>query len=254
MAPTRAPEPGSELKADAGSSTRTFRRHNSQSRMAIRRSAALRDSAEEYAAKRAQILVAAAKTFHQKGYAATSINDIARASGIDRATLYYYVAKKQELFELVIRRPFLENVGFAESIAASQVTSREKIRQVTIGLMNSFSSNYPELYVYMQENMLQVSRDPEIASMGRRFEAAITSIIQSGLDDGSFRIAAPPTMLMYALLGMLNWTHRWFKPTGRYPADEIGAIFAELMLGGLLHGAPQDEEVMRAETASRHAG
>jgi AcrR family transcriptional regulator len=212
--------------------------------MAIRRSAALRESAEEYAAKRAQILVAAAKIFKEKGYAATSINDIAQASGVDRATLYYYVSKKQELFELVIRKPFLENVRFAESIANSQVSPTEKIRQFTIGLMNSFTSNYPDLYVYMQENLLQVTRDSEIAAMGRRFEAAITLIIQSGLKDGSFSIAAPPTMLMYALLGMLNWTHRWFKPTGKYASDEIGAIFADLVLGGLVRGAlPRELDV-----------
>ena len=90
-----------------------------RSRISERRRAALRNGRADYTAKRAEIIAAAAEVFRERGYQAATLNDVAERLGTDRASLYYYVADKQELFRESIKDVLESNLREAEAIYSS---------------------------------------------------------------------------------------------------------------------------------------
>lgn len=205
--------------------------------MGKRRAAAKKEGGAAYQQRRAEILKVAAAVFKERGLQGTSLNEIAEAVGTDRASLYYYIGSRQELFSDVVREAVEANVALAEKIEASPDPAPQKLRRLAVGLMESYAENYPFLYVYIQEDLNRIN-DPERTNgahaMNRRFDAAVIAIIQEGLDRGTLRSSATARTIAFGFIGMLNWTHRWFEPGHAGPsATEIGESFATMMLDGL---------------------
>ena len=105
--------------------------------------------------------------------------------------------------------------------------------------MRSYGGNYPLLYVYVRENLSHVESDrtewsQHMRTVNRRYDDAIIAVMQEGIDDGSIRPIASARVLAFGVLGMINWTNRWFVPD-RSPdtADEIGMAYAEMVVAGL---------------------
>ena len=73
-----------------------------------------------------------------------------------------------------------------------------------------------------------------MARFNKRYENCVVAIVEDGVADGSFRTGTEPWVIAYGILGMVAWSNRWFNPeTSTVPAHEIGAAYAETILGGL---------------------
>ena len=204
-----------------------------------RRSKALTKGSESYQEKRREIARAAAHVFNKRGFSATSLSAVADALGMDRATLYYYISNKQDLFDEVVREASEQNIAAAEAARAADGEPLDRLRVVIMELMHSYASNYPLLYVYLRENLSSVDPDRTewsryMRGLSHRFEEAVIAIVQEGIDNGSIRPLASARVLAFGVLGMLGWTNRWFVPD-RSPesAETIGTAFAELVVRGL---------------------
>lgn len=202
-------------------------------------------SSETYQRRREEIAIAAARVFNEKGYRGTTISAVADELNIDRASVYYYISSKEELFDEVIREASLANVAKARSVQASDASPGEKLRTLVRGLMESYAATYPLLYIYIREDLSQVSDKrsawaTQMKKINREYDDAVTSIIEEGYADGSFRDIGPPRLVAYGIIGMLNWTNRWFRPEkGKASPEQVGNMFAELVTGGLEDGSSQ---------------
>jgi AcrR family transcriptional regulator len=209
------------------------------SMIAKRRAMARSAGDPDYRERRGQLVDAAAKIFREKGFQAASINDIAKAVGIDRASLYYYTSGKDELFQEVVRGAALGNVQMAEAIRDGAETPGKKLEKFIVSLMVAYETHYPYLYAYVQEDMAQIARRKtpwakEMGTLSNRFNAAVVDIIEAGLDQGSFRKdVGSANLVALGIIGMCNWSHRWFRPHGKETAESIGRTFARMILDGL---------------------
>lgn len=205
-----------------------------------RRAAALEQGTPEYHQRREEIAAAAAKVFNQRGFARTSISAVAEALDTDRASLYYYVSSKEELFDEVVREASEINVARAEEILATDVDAPEKLRRVILALMDSYEKHYPLLYVFLRENLSQVAGkrvdwSKRMQEISRRYERLVIAIVEQGVEEGTIRHSAPAEIIAYGVLGTLNWTNRWFNPErSDLDAAEIGEAFADMLLDGLV--------------------
>jgi AcrR family transcriptional regulator len=209
-----------------------------ESRIGKRRKAANDVGRDAYREKRAEIIAAAAAVFQEKGYSASTLSDVARRMGTDRATLYYYVSSKEELLEEVVRPAIAQNLANLEEIEKSSATAREKICAVVEQAMISYEANYPFMYVYIQEDLARGPlRDTEwgraAIRQGHRADVIVRRIIEAGKVEGIFRADLPASVTTSALTGMTVWTHRWFRPDGVYSAKEVADVFCALLLKGL---------------------
>jgi TetR/AcrR family transcriptional regulator, cholesterol catabolism regulator len=222
--------------------------------MGRRRLSARTEAAPTYQARREEIIAAAGCAFLAKGYRATSFKDIAEAIGVDRASLYYYFESKHDLFRVATGVAVARNVAEAERIARADRAPAEKLAEIVARLLESYTStDYPYMFIFLQEDVNQISEDAgdpwarEMNQLSRRYDRAVTGILQEGVDRGDFALAGPPHVLTKALIGMANWTHRWYRSGGTLSAAEIAEAFTHTFLHGVVrrpdaaHDAPQEE-------------
>ncbi len=206
-----------------------------------RRAAALDEGSAAYQERRAEIIKAAGEVFKRNGYRGTKIGDIAEAVNMDRATIYYYVGSKEELFHQAVGDAVEKNCLRAEAILHGPGTPSEKLRTLVTELMVSYDEAYPYLYVYIQEDLSHLARRSQwsrtMSRFNKRYENAVIAIVEDGVADGTFRIDTQPWVIAFGIIGMVAWTNRWYKPQeSGVPAHEIGAAYAETLINGLVGG------------------
>lgn len=210
-----------------------------RSRIARRREAALDEGASPYLERRAEIIAAAAEVFRANGYRGTALSQVAEILSMDRASLYYYVGSKEELFHEIVGHAVEANCLSAEAIAAGEGTAPEKLRTLIVALMESYAAAYPFLYFYIQEDLghpgsQRTAWSRNMDKFNKRYEQAVIDIVSSGVEDGTLATDAEPWLITYGILGMLAWSNRWFKPgDSTISATEIGTRFADTLLRGL---------------------
>lgn len=217
-----------------------------------RRAAARHQDAETYTKRRREIVEAAARLFRKNGYASTSFNDLAEELGTDRATIYYYVASKKELL-LDAVRDAVENVAKgAVAIRKSSDPPPKKLHDVIVALLTSYAQTYPNQYVYIQEGMaVNKAQDTHLFKLGKLYERCVVAIIEEGMADGSFRPGGDPNVIMYGILGALNWTHRWMNPLGRLSPVEVAECFSGMFLQGLQPRTTRAAKLLGAKSRAK---
>jgi TetR/AcrR family transcriptional regulator, cholesterol catabolism regulator len=215
----------------------------SGSGLSKRRRSAQVEGGATYQAKRSELLQIAGDVFKEKGFEAATLNDIAARFGTDRAAIYYYFAGKAELFQEVFQATaktvLEENLAEAARIVAADTTAREKLGKLIELQITSYEANYPYVYVYIQEDMGKVAFQStpwakEMVRKTRRFESLVTDIITSGIRNGEFREDLSVPLVVKTLFGMVNWTHRWFKPGDRkYTAQQTINTFSAIFFDGM---------------------
>jgi TetR/AcrR family transcriptional regulator, cholesterol catabolism regulator len=192
---------------------------------------------------RQEILRAAARLFQQRGYDATSMNDVASALKLSKGGLYHHFQGKDEiLFEIMnhameiteerVLAPVRSIGNPAERLRAlirlhMEVVLSPRDREITVmlhenhplppGLRKRINHRKKE-YVHFVENLIgEVQKD---------FQK------EKRLSPGS-QNAVSPRAAAFALLGMINWIYQWYKPEGNLQAQTLIPQFTELFFEGI---------------------
>jgi AcrR family transcriptional regulator len=180
------------------------------------------------------ILVAAAQIFGQKGFHATSMQDIAQAVNLQKASLYHHVSSKQEILVDVLDQALDLLIERMQAVMALPLLPDEMLRQATRVYLTTLLDHRDLAAVLLLEHR---NLDPELHARHiprrDRFEQLWRDLIQLGLDGGVF-CCTEPAMASRALLGVMNWTITWYLPGGSLTPEEISAQFSDLFLVGLL--------------------
>jgi AcrR family transcriptional regulator len=212
------------------------------SKLKNRRDARAASANPLYTDRKAAILEAAGKVFYRKGFLATKLSDIAEEANMDRASLYYYVGSKQDLFENIFSGAVTENINKARAIAKEDIPSLEKLAKMIESLMISFEEKYPFFYILVQEDLRKISQigDPKnekwLATnkkLSKEYFEVIKGIITQGIEDGEIRSSLPPGLIAHSIIGMINSSSNWFRPNGIMTAKEVGAGLAKMITEGL---------------------
>lgn len=181
------------------------------------------------------ILRGAAMTFQEFGYAQTTLEDVARRVGVNRATLYYYVGTKEELLVALLYRPIHQMTANMKAIASLDLPPDEKLRRSLMRYAVDMSET-PELFIFLAENLHQVMTGREaddIAANADDYGKVLARVIADGVAAGCFRDDVDPKLAVLAILGMFNWIHRWYRPDGALTLVEIGHVFTDLAMASL---------------------
>ena len=206
------------------------------SHIALRRKNAQADGGVDYSKKLINI---AAELFRENGYEATTLADIALRAKLDRATVYYYVGSKKELFQSSIEGSLDENLAEAEALLADDsLDPRQKVERLMRAVMLSYDRYYPQMFVYIQELMHQVRNDEskwakDILRKTRRLETIVRDLVVAGIDAKLIRSDLDPKIATKSLFGMLNWTHRWYRPGSAASAHAVADNFTRIFFDGV---------------------
>lgn len=209
-----------------------------ESNIGRRRALALKEGNAAYLEKREQVVRAAAELFRAKGFRATTLADIAQAVGVDRASLYYYCESKEELLHEAVSGVTSANLEMIRGLRDSDLEPAEQISQLIRNAIWSFHENYPHVFVYIQEEMTQIAdrKDPWAKAMlkqTREFEQALLGLLRDGVEQGRIRGDLDLDIVSQAFWGMINWTHRWYRPR-RHAPEVVASVFSAVFLQGVV--------------------
>jgi TetR/AcrR family transcriptional regulator, cholesterol catabolism regulator len=182
-----------------------------------------------------EVYAAALRLFNQKGYHATSMQDIAEAVGLYKGSLYHYIGGKEDLLAQVFERAMGSLLEEVERIVAdASLPPRQQLRLVVEAHVCAVADNLDALTVYLHEFRALAGESLDMVMAQReRYRQLVETIVSRGMAAGEF-VNGDPAIATLGILGMCNWLAQWFRPGGRLSAREIGTQFADLVLGGLL--------------------
>ncbi|MBF6245657.1 TetR family transcriptional regulator [Nocardia elegans] len=188
-------------------------------------------------------MASAVRLFERNGYAATSVQSIVEGADLTKGAFYHHFDSKEDLLRRVHDEFINYQLGRARSVLAdtdqpADVTLRRLIAEALLEPMSIYKS---EITVFLQERRF-LSGDvfAEIQQKRDEFEHCFVDVIDRGMKEGVFRRVGPPRLVAFGIIGMGAWTHVWLDLSGPVTPREIGNIYAEILLRGLID--PDDED------------
>lgn len=183
---------------------------------------------------RDEILDAAAQIFRQKGFHAASMQDIAQAVNLQKASLYHHVSSKQEILLALLDRGLELLIERMEQVLAQPLSPEQKLRQAIVTYLQAMLEHRDLAAVLLLEHR---SLEPQYRARHiprrDRFERLWRDLIHEGVNQGIFR-GSDPALTARTILGALNWTITWYRSDGPLSPDQIGEQVADMFLQGLL--------------------
>jgi AcrR family transcriptional regulator len=188
---------------------------------------------------RQEILRTAARLFQQRGYDATSMNDVAAALKLSKGGLYHHFQSKDEiLFEIMDHAMQITEervVNPVRSIADPEERLRALIR---LHIEVVLSPRDREITVMLHENHpLPPSLRKRINSRKKDYihfmENLMAEVQAKSRKPVGTKGKVGPRAAAFALLGMINWIYQWYKPEGDLQAQNLIPQFTDLIFGGI---------------------
>jgi AcrR family transcriptional regulator len=182
----------------------------------------------DYVRRRQEIVDVAATLFQAKGYDAASLDDVAAALDLRKASLYYYVRSKAELLYLVFDRAISRALEDIQAIATTG-SAAERLRKLIRHQVVTVASD-PSLFAvfFDQRPRLESGYEGEIRDKERRYLHMYVDVVQAAIADQTITVDNP-RYAAQLLLGMATWTYKWFDAR-RDDADAIADAAIQLVL------------------------
>lgn len=198
-----------------------------------------------------EIVRAAAAGFGEVGYRAATLDAIAERAGVSKVTLYRYVSSKEDLLSLVVERIIASFRQGLRQIVEQRRPAEETLRRIVHYQVTLLAENLPFLTVFFsEESGLPAPMATQAARAKREYDRTIERVVREGIEAGRLR-ALPPTLVVFGILGMCNWLHKWYRPQGPLSPGQIADVFVDLLERGYLAeppgAAPGDDALARIE-------
>lgn len=200
----------------------------------------MRRTKEEAAVTRARLLEAALESFHTKGYAATTLDDIARQAGITRGAIQWHFGTKAELYNALQRESYQEaGAAFRETFAVTG-TPLQRLRLVLVKWLGYTEENV-KFRAILELTMFKTEMSPELAEgIQEKIRGNQTTVnffadlIRQGIQSGEVRPDVHPQVAAIAALGLVNGiTGIWLMDPVAFSLRGSAEETVEIFLRGL---------------------
>lgn len=182
-----------------------------------------------------EILDAAAVIFNERGYDATSIQDIADAVGILKGSLYYYVKSKEDFLFEIIKRVYDKAVLMAEPIGAMDADALTRLRAYAHAHVAFSVKHLASVSIQVREfRSLSPERQRLVTAGGDTYVDVLRAILRDGQAEGSIDPALDVRIASLGLLGLLNSVTTWYRPDGRLSTKRVSAHLTGLVVAAVV--------------------
>jgi AcrR family transcriptional regulator len=178
----------------------------------------------------------AIELFFRKGYFATSMSDIARGCGIQKASIYYHYGSKEELLFSILNSTIDDLMAYLESRLSGVKGVEARMRAAIRSHVRFHLERQWENFIANSE-LRGLTEDYYSAIVKKRdaYEYIFQDLLREGVASGAF-VSGDIKILSYAVLTLCTAGASWFKPTGRLSIDEIARIYENFIINGLKEG------------------
>ncbi|MEU7280591.1 TetR/AcrR family transcriptional regulator [Streptomyces sp. NPDC045431] len=183
-----------------------------------------------------RLLVAAVDAFAERGYHATTTRDIASRAGMSPAALYIHYKTKEELLHRISRIGHVKALKILQAAESGPGTAAERLADAVRSFVRWHAGRRTTARVVQYElDSLSEEHRAEIHELRRKSDAVVRRIINDGVAAGEFDVPDVSGTTL-AVLSLCIDVARWFNTAGRRTPDEVGALYADLVLR--MVGAP----------------
>ncbi|ATW47739.1 TetR/AcrR family transcriptional regulator [Streptomyces peucetius] len=177
-----------------------------------------------------KLLVAAVEAFAERGYHATTTRDIAGRAGMSPAALYIHYKTKEELLHRISRIGHDKALEILNAAYDGAGTPTERLADAVRSFVRWHAGRYTTARVVQYElDALSDTHRTEILGLRRQSDAVVRRILNEGVEAGEFEVPDVPGTTV-AVLSLCIDVARWFNTQGRRTPDEVGALYADLVL------------------------
>jgi len=184
------------------------------------------------ARRRREILHAALATVRDRGYHATTLDDIAERLGIRKASLYHYFADKDAILYACHKESLAELDRMIEFSETCCPTPRDRLAYLIREHVRVMTEELEGSPLAFEVSALSPDRRAEIVAGRDRYEAVLRDLVALGAERGELR-PVDPKLAVFGILGAINWIARWYDPEGGTDGAALGDAFADLLIKGL---------------------
>jgi AcrR family transcriptional regulator len=189
---------------------------------------------------RQEILRTAARLFQQRGYDATSMNDVAAALKLSKGGLYHHFQSKDEILYEIMNHAMEITQERVLAPVRSITDPEDRLRAlIRLHIEVVLSPRDREITVMLHENHpLPPALRKRINTRKKEYihfvESLIAEVQTKAQRSRSAKCAVSPRAAAFALLGMINWIYQWYKPEGDLQTNTLVPQFTDLVFGGIL--------------------
>jgi AcrR family transcriptional regulator len=191
-----------------------------------------RGRAQGYDEQRQAILERAAQLFARHGYSATSMNQVAEACGLSKATLYHYYRDKYSLLVSIADEHVSRLQALVEGFPSSGLPPQAHLEQLIHRIVAEYA-NAQHAHRVLTEDVKFLRPEDQARVLGKERQvvagfARAVSDLRPELEAAG--LSKPLTMLLF---GMINWLFTWMKPDGALTHETMAPIVSDLFFGGI---------------------
>jgi AcrR family transcriptional regulator len=174
--------------------------------------------------------------FYRKGYFATSISEIARDCGIQKASIYYHFPGKEELLFCIMNTTMNDLMAYLQNNLKEAASVEQKVRAAVHSHVSFHLNRQKETFIASSElRGLTPPHYETVVAQRDAYESIFQELIREGM---ALKVFAPGDVkiLSYAILTLCTAGAGWFRPQGRLSVDNIAGIYETFILNGLQAG------------------
>jgi AcrR family transcriptional regulator len=178
------------------------------------------------------LLAVAVKVFNERGYEATSMEELSRKLGITKSAIYYHVASKDELLRLAVDRALdglFEVAGEAQKIEGRAIDRLEFLVRGSIAVL---ADRLPFVTLLLR---VRGNTKVERAALARRreFDHLVTELVKQAEAEGDVRTDIDPAIIARLLFGTVNSLIEWYRPRGGLGSADLADAVCAITFSGL---------------------
>lgn len=179
-----------------------------------------------------ELVALVAAEFIERGYDATTMADLARATGLTKAALYHHVSGKEELLRLAVSRGI---DGLDAALTAAEQLDAPAVERLALVVRRSVDVLVADLpYVTLLLRVRGNTATEQWALERRRdLDSRTAAITAEAVADGALDPHVDPRLVTRLLFGAVNSVAEWYRPGGEVGSEQIGDVLARMLVDGL---------------------
>jgi AcrR family transcriptional regulator len=184
-------------------------------------------------AKRNAVLSAAAQLFNERGFHATSLDDIAARLNVSKPTLYYYVKSKDQILIECVRKGLQMMQDGIEETRSAGGTAVDQLIACMQTYIRIVTQDFGMCVIRVSDDEFAAESRKELRRLKSGIDLEFRRLVAQGVVEGTLE-PCDPKMAAFVIAGALSWIGRWYQSGGEYSPEQIAEQCIAKLLDGVL--------------------
>lgn len=178
------------------------------------------------------ILVAAVRMFNERGYHATSLDDVAARLGVSKPVVYHYLGNKEQVLFECVQRGLVQLQAAYETARTQPGMGIDRLQTFLISYAEIMMADFGRCVIRTGDEVLSPDNRARFRALKRKVDSQLRSLVAGAAEDGSAMVE-DIRFATFAIAGALNWPARWHDEAGPASPREIAEKLSAFLVEGL---------------------